>query len=243
MSKPTDLPEALRCAIAQDLRTLAALHAAELTPQHWEALRQADFPNSFVLPATQAEGQKAVAALTEELREITAPQEEAINAWAADFAAIYLHCAYQCSPNESAWLDEENLERQAPMFEVRQWYARFGLEVGNWKIRSEDNLALELSFIAHLLETNEPLEDIAGFLDTHLLRWLPQFSQRVAQRCETRFYAALAVQTADYAHTFRTLLLEHAGIALPPAEPPKAPPKKTIPIQAPAFVPGIAPSW
>ena len=243
MSDTSHLPVTILSGLADDFRVLASLHAVELEDARWQALRRSDFPNTLTLPPVREEAQLARAALAEELAERPHPDSAAWDAWAVDFAAIYVHGGYQCSPNESVWLDEEGLERQAPMFAVRQWYSRFGLEVGDWRNRPDDNLALELSFLAHLLETAEPEASVAQFLDDHLLKWLPRFAQRVAQRCESRFYAALALLTTDYVDTLRALLAEHCGYAFPAPPDKVASKQKVIPIQPQAFVPGMSPSW
>ena len=47
---------------------------------------------------------------------------------------------------------------------------------------------------ALLLERGEERE-AARFLKQHLMAWLPDFAQRVGQRAETPFYAALAALT------------------------------------------------
>jgi len=96
---------------------------------------------------------------------------------AADYADIYLNYGLRAAPNESIWLDEDNLAMQAPMFEVRALYQRHGLQVPNWRQRADDHLVHELQFLAHLLEpqTGDTLGEAAAFLDEHLLLWLPDF--------------------------------------------------------------------
>jgi TorA maturation chaperone TorD len=57
---------------------------------------------------------------------------------------------------------------------------------------------MQLLFIAHLLTHEVPHapKDAAAFIDHHILRWIEPFSARVAQRCNTQFYAGLALVTA-----------------------------------------------
>jgi TorA maturation chaperone TorD len=135
---------------------------------------------------------------------------------------------------------------QAPMFQVREIYRRHGLGVADWRKRSEDHLVVELLFVARLLQNAQAdsLGEAARFMDEHLLRWLPQFGERVAKRCATPFYAAAAWLTAAYCDELRDCLAEIMGEPRPSAEEiearmrPKA--AQTVPVK---FVPGVAPSW
>jgi TorA maturation chaperone TorD len=63
--------------------------------------------------------------------------------------------------------------------------------VQNWRHQPDDHLSHELRFVALLLERGERRE-ASRFLRTHLLVWLPLFTEKVALRAETRFYADLA---------------------------------------------------
>jgi TorA maturation chaperone TorD len=113
---------------------------------------------------------------------------------AADYAGIYLTHAMRAAPYESVWRDEDQLMMQAPTFAVREFYTRHGVVVQNWRHQPDDHLSHELRFVALLLERGERRE-AARFLRTHLLVWLPMFTEKVAQRAETRFYADLATLT------------------------------------------------
>jgi TorA maturation chaperone TorD len=245
----------LACAIAEDLRLLAFLHDRELDGATLSALRSAVFPDNLALAL---EGEPARAAL-DLLRSALSQLEpdagpETMDLLAVDYAAIYLNHTLRAAPNESVWIDEEELAMQAPMFEVRDWMARHGLTVENWRVRPEDHLVHELEFLACILEsepTGEALEEAADFLDRHPLRWLPDFSRRVAARCETPFYAGLNALTGCYLDEARDLLAEITGTPRPtpeelqaridaerPAEPTRG--KAEVPLR---YVPGASPSW
>ncbi|MCB1399475.1 MAG: molecular chaperone TorD family protein, partial [Rhodobacteraceae bacterium] len=45
---------------------------------------------------------------------------------AVDYAEIYLTNGFRIAPEASVWLTDEGLERQEPMFEVRDWYTHYG---------------------------------------------------------------------------------------------------------------------
>ena len=151
------------------------------------------------------------------------------------------------------WLDDEELVCQQPMFEVREWYARHGLAVPNWRVMADDHLVNQLLFVAFLLEkattenNQQLLEEAARFLDEHLLRWLLPFAQRVAQRCATPFYANLSLETAVYVEQTRDLLAEILGVPRLSHEEiethlraQQLAASRPQPMQ---YYPGVAPSW
>lgn len=196
----------LRQAAAEDLRLLAHLHGGELTNDAIAELQRGAFGELLGVVPASAVALEALAVIDAALRELAAgtiTQDEL----AADFTDIYLTHRLQLSPSESPWLDEDGLTNGQPMFAVRDWYMRFGLGAENWRLRGDDHLCLQLLFIAHLLEGDEPALAAAGrFMDQHLLRWLPRFATGVAQRCATPFYAGLAMLTLAHAEALRDLI-------------------------------------
>lgn len=116
---------------------------------------------------------------------------------AADYADAYLNHGFRASPCESVWMTEDHLERQEPMFLVRDWYQHYGLNVPDWRLRPDDHLVHELQFVAHLLRlgSDGTLTDAAVFLDRHLLPWVPDFCARIATRARHPFQAAIALVT------------------------------------------------
>jgi len=139
---------------------------------------------------------------------------------------------------------------QQPMFQIRDWYRRHHLVAEDWRRFSDDHLVLQLQFIAHLLQqaqAPQELEDLATFLDEHLLRWLGDFSRRVAQRCASDLYAALAMLTHSYLEELRDLLATLLGQPRPTPEEIEARMNQHTPplsqqIEGP-YLPGTAPSW
>lgn len=220
--------------VVNDLRLLADLHATEVTAEKLEELREVAFPGTEGLP------QPLPASLLDDL--------------ACDFADIYLNGKFHSSPQESVWIDDEELICQQPMFDVRAWYDRHELAVPDWRKRADDHLVNELLFIAHLLdkaaEQADPqalLEETARFMDEHLLRWLLPFAQRVAQRCHTGFYATLALETAEYAENIRNTLADILDVPRPTHEEietrMKAQQRSAAQPQTMQYYPGMAPSW
>lgn len=239
---------AWRSEMAGELRTLAALHAGEIDAEVLRRLCETDYPAESVLPVDDDGTRQAVDLMCRAVAELRDATTEVTDELAVDYAAIYLTGALHLSPNESAWLDEDHLERQQPMFEVRAWYERYGLRAADWRCRPEDNLSLQLIFIATLLELPDEqaaMNEVATFMDQHLLRWLDGFCGGVAARCSTKFYGALALYTGSMMRTLRAVIGELGGIArveIPPVD--AARPARHDPTLQPLqFVPGVAPSW
>jgi TorA maturation chaperone TorD len=209
------LPRADDTELAQDLRSLAWLHAAERDASTWLTLHRAGFPLGLHLAG--GEGSRAMTQALEALREAQSRDPQGTDdQLAADFAGIYLTHAFRASPCESVWRDEDHLMLQAPTFAVREVYRRHGIPPLNWRVMPEDHLVHELCFIAQRLEAGDRVA-AADFLGRHLLTWLPQFAARVAQRADTPIYAALALLTMDAATLLRQRLVDALpGDALDP---------------------------
>jgi TorA maturation chaperone TorD len=249
-------------AWSDDAATLALLHGRELTPELLAALKDLDFPcNLGMVPrGEQCEQVFGV------MREVVAilpgtPDKTFMDELAADYAAIYLTGAIEASPFESFWVSDEHLLCQEAMFELRALYAADGLRVPDWRMRPDDHLVFQLQFLARrLVRTNAQSVDgaasmtrdhwrsLAEYLDHHMLRWLPDFTRQVSQRCDTSFYAALALLSDAWCQQLRDVIALHLGEPRPSKEEIDAAlrPKhqieaKAVPVQ---FMPGIGgPSW
>ncbi len=239
--------------MATDLYVLADLHAVELTVERMRELQALEFPSILALNSDDQAYLLTVQQMESCLREWGKLPDSLVDDLASDFADIYLNGKFHSSPNESVWLDEEELVCQQPMFQVREWYAGHDLEVPNWRRMPDDHLVNELLFVAALLNKaavdhpTQILSDAACFMDEHLLRWLLPFGKRVADRCNTPFYAALALLTALYVEQLRDLLAGILNAPRPSYEEIEGRmhahhhlASRPEPIR---YYPGIAPSW
>lgn len=108
-------------------------------------------------------------------------------------------------PWESTYFNEGRLLFQEQTLQVRQWYARYGLEVENKGREPDDHVGLEISFMAHLatkaltsLEANEDsdaekyLQAQHDFLTQHLLRWVFAWAELVQKHATTDFYRGIS---------------------------------------------------
>ena len=104
-------------------------------------------------------------------------------------------------PWESVYLSREHLLFEKETLAVRKFYNRFNVQAPNLNTEPDDHIALELAFMAHLctlglvaLEQNDTagletsLQAQRDFMAQHLLRWGPQFCQRVITRAETDYF-------------------------------------------------------
>lgn len=110
------------------------------------------------------------------------------------------------APWESFYGNDERLLFQESMLDVRNWYARFGLELVNAHREPDDHIGLELLFMAHLaqmglkaveegnaLNLEQAVAAQSGFLTNHLLKWAPQWSEQMVQHARTDYYRGLAL--------------------------------------------------
>ncbi len=182
------------------------------------------------------------------LADLPEPLDEVVlDMLAAEYADIYLNHSYRLAPTGSVWLTDEHLERQEPMFAVREMYQHYGIEVQDWRLRSDDHLVHELQFVAHLCElgTMDAAKDAANFLDLHVLSWLPEFCQKVTERARVPFFIASAEITGAWLEELRDMLEAVTGIERPKEEVEDTSNRITlfdIDVDRP-YAPGVAESW
>lgn len=239
--------------IADDIEILANLQSQELSREQIKALKEIQFPRHLGYSLTSERAShvlKAMASAVQKWPDDENKVERLLDDLAADFAAIYLNHTYNASPMESVWIDEENLAYQDSMFTIRDIYKAHGVQAENWRMRSEDHMVMQMQFIAMLLRDHSgdlaTLDEIATFLDEHLLRWIGDFSERVASRCDTEFYGLITLLTAQYLDEIRDLLAEITEKPRPTAEEveERLNSKQAVPEAVPMqYVPGASPSW
>ena len=232
---------------SEDLQQLAFLHGSELTSEVITVLRDVNFPSNLAFPLQREESKQALLLLAQGLQALPDPiTTDALDVLAVDYADIYLNHTLGASPYESVWIDEDHLALQEPTFQVRAFYKRFHLKAKDWRLRSEDHITSELEFMAHLLSEGPlHMEALEQFMDRHLLRWLPEFSARVALRASTDFFMGLGLVTACYAEELRALLEEIHGTTRPSKAEIDAlmKPARLVQISKSQYVPGAEPSW
>lgn len=206
-------------SIAADLAFLAFLHDREPDAETLKRLAACPLAEWLGLRLISDPAKQALSLLDGALSRVPSdPDSQLLDDLAADYANIYLTYAYRASPNESVWVDEDGLERQASMFAVRKWYEHYNLGAEDWRERADDHLVLQLQFLSFLFgaqKLDHSLSDAARFMDAHLLLWIHDFAERVSNRAETPFYAGLALLTAAYVEELRDYLNSATGVGRP----------------------------
>jgi putative dimethyl sulfoxide reductase chaperone len=111
-------------------------------------------------------------------------------------------------PWESVYFSEERLTFQERTLQVREWYARYGLQADKLHHEPDDHIGLELEFIAHLakaglaaLEQNDSaaleqaLDAQRRFLSEHLLTWAFDCCAQVEAQSRDEFFRGIAMLT------------------------------------------------
>lgn len=241
--------EALVSAIADDLELLALLHDREPTAAVLAALRNCPLEKALGLVLASQEACATLEVMRNAVDALPVPADAAtLDDLAAGYADVYLRYGYRVSPSESVWLTEDGLERQGPMFALRDLYRRHGLRAVDPAGRAEDHLVVQLRFAAHRLKQATQAHDVATvarFLDEHLLRWIRRFASQLVHAGAPDFYAALALVTAAYLDEMRDHLTAITGIARPAVVEgsPAGNDRETKAAEDRPYVPGIAPSW
>ncbi len=234
--------------VAEDLRMLSALHTREPDADLIQVLREEQFPQGLGLKLTSELGREACDVVADALKMLpNTPDQKALDELAADYASIYLNHRIQASAEESVWIHEENLTYQDSMFQVREWFTRYGMSVPDWRVRPDDHLVFELEFIGLLLSADvdrERLRETGRFMDEHLLRWLMDFSERVAARCDTPYFASIAMLTGVYCEELRDLIADVLDEPRPSKEEmdERMKPVRTAESVPVSFVPGVGPA-
>ncbi|NCD16409.1 MAG: dehydrogenase [Actinobacteria bacterium] len=123
-----------------------------------------------------------------------------------DFARLFVGPAKLTAPPwESVHRSRERLLFEAETFQVREWYARYGLEAPRLNREPDDHIALELEFLATLAERaltalEEDREEDAqelvaahqAFLAEHVLPWAPGLMDQIRDNAETFFLRGVA---------------------------------------------------
>lgn len=232
--------------LADALEMLARLHDRELDAAFVDGLRTHAIADWFgKLLAGTDRHRDAAPAFAGALAVLPDPMTDtALTELAADFAAIYLTHSYRAAPNGSVWLTDDGLERQMPMFEVREWYDHYDISVPDWRKRADDHIVPELLFVAFLARRGDRVAavDCARFLDQLVLSWAPDFLERIETRAATPFYRATARLSRAMLDALRETLEAATGeprrFRAPPQIRANAPAEEDAP-----FMPGVAESW
>lgn len=245
-AQPAPLSDAALSVLEQQgdfLAILVRLHDRELDRDVIAGLREVALPGWAEAVFDVPEVTEAATALDAALPQ--SPDAAKLDDLAAVYADLFLTHGYRVSPSASVWLTEDHLERQLPMFDVREWYEHYDISVPDWRVRADDHLVHELQFLTFLLGHGNTVaaQDAARFLDMHVLPWVPEFCRQAEARLEDPLYKAIMALTGATLDALRTELEEMTGIVrdVQQAAPPTA--HRTPEDEEAAYIPGLAESW
>ena len=125
----------------------------------------------------------------------------------SDYTALFVGLEQVGAPPwESVYLSHDHLLFEEQTLAVRDFYARFGLQIPKVDREPDDHIGYELLFLAHLLEEaarlaaeDQPqqvqvrMEAAREFLDAHPQQWAGEFTTRVLERATTDYYRGWAL--------------------------------------------------
>lgn len=109
-------------------------------------------------------------------------------------------------PYESVYRTDERLVMQQPTIEIRKAYRNAGLEIKGIHTNPDDNISAELEFMEYLCdktasslknqdsqEATKHIELQRKFLEEHLNKWIPAFSEDIIENTKQDFYRGAAL--------------------------------------------------
>nr|MBN1228998.1 molecular chaperone TorD family protein [Anaerolineae bacterium] len=122
-----------------------------------------------------------------------------------DFRQLYIGPGPMTAPPwESVYRNEDHLLFDAHTLEVREFYARHGMEFVHKNETPEDSMTIEMEFMRIMterqiiaFENGDPraerilIEEQLAFLRQHLLAWTPHFAKLTRAKAHTAFYSGL----------------------------------------------------
>ena len=127
-------------------------------------------------------------------------------------------------PWESVYVTRERMLFQACTLKVRKAYLAHGFIPANYPHEADDHLAIELDFMRQLAisastafgqhdfeAAHSLLRDQRVFLSEHLLVWIEEFAQNLAEAGKTEFYPAVAKLASRFVGIDATVLDELLG--------------------------------
>lgn len=126
---------------------------------------------------------------------------------------------------ESSYTNKEGLLFQTETLIVRQAYLKYSFIPVNLGSEADDHLGLELDFLCQLnnltkeyLKANnnekafEVIHDQIIFLENHLLKWVPQLSEKISTNADYDFYKGMTKILQGFIELDKAILNELADI-------------------------------
>ena len=186
---------------AQLYRLLSRLYRVEVDQQLLDALKSLSFPAA---EGVLGEGYEMLKAYLDNCG------EDALDQLAVDYATVFLAAGSAdgaaAIPCESVYTSPKKIFMQEAWEDVCAIYGQHNLAKADaFKDLMEDHVALELEFMAALVESRAP-EAEKSFLESHLLNWMPGFTADIDKYARCDFYKAVGRITLGFLQCEQELL-------------------------------------
>ncbi|MFW8602014.1 TorD/DmsD family molecular chaperone [Desulfobacterota bacterium M19] len=113
----------------------------------------------------------------------------------AEYVRLFINspAGIQAPPYASIYIGNRGILLQQGHDEAMSFYQAAGLETIE-STECEDHIAFELAFIGHLIEDNR-LDLLREFIHEHVIKWYPEFFQRLQSAQPGPFYKILGQVT------------------------------------------------
>lgn len=183
-------------------RWLSTLFAREISPDTLKDYRQGDGKAFLEVLANESAFRPEIKKLQKIIGQEKSSSDLAL-ALAADFGFLF-HGAggpQSVPPYESAYTSDKGSLFQAAEKQTRKILEKHGLSTCEDIHEPADHIAVQLELLAHLGEASQKAmaaentqtlkNEMAAFLENHLLNWVPIFRDHCARQDPGGFYAAL----------------------------------------------------
>ncbi len=126
--------------------------------------------------------------------------EDTIEGIEVDFATMFIVPGNGLQPFESLYNrapDEEPSLWGKATKDVAGFYRAYGVHIDESTGILPDHISVELGFMGHLIE-REDNNAQRRFLEEHLLKWIPEFCDRVYSKANTDFYKGVSKLTKEF---------------------------------------------
>ena len=183
-------------------RFLSRLFRREVDAEMLRTLKQIDYPADTGTPEIDEGHYRIAKFLSNEWPDV-------LTLLAKDYVLCFIGYGMESHsaayPYESVYLSEKHLMMQSARDEVLAVYRSQGVDKqADWK-EGEDHVALEFEFMAILADRaaaavqagedaryDELMAVSAGFMEDHILKWVPTMLDELDHRAKTGFYLGLA---------------------------------------------------
>lgn len=124
-------------------------------------------------------------------------RDSADNSLKTEYARLFI-IAGGIRPYESVYLGNEPLLMREPWLQVKEFYRRGGVVLEKPAAHPEDHASVELSFMAHMIETGGDVMEQKTFFEEHIYQWLPQMLNELIEHQHACFFKEMATYGLNF---------------------------------------------